>query len=275
MPTQPHGGGHPRRLALIAAAVAVALAAAVTIVVAGRGGDNETSGSSQSPSTALTTTTAASTTASTEPGAAANPPPATATTAPAPSGMPAGPNDYAVAAFTAWQQGNLAALAELAEPEVVGFLAAADPGDGNWGAPRFEGAAGSTYATWTRPEIEFVVRVGNEMASTGQPHAVSQVFFWSAPGRVAIWPFTTQDEANATQEQVDQGHQPWLLELTTVVSSYAEAELGWANAAVATVGPTSYEVTDPDSGAQANLVVSQPARTGEGGIWAVTRAGDV
>jgi hypothetical protein len=92
---------------------------------------------------------------------------------------------------------------------------------------------------------------------------------------VAIWPFTTQDEANATQEQVDQGHQPWLLELTTVVSSYAEAELGWANAAVATVGPTSYEVTDPDSGAQANLVVSQPARTGEGGIWAVTRAGDV
>jgi len=34
-------------------------------------------------------------------------------------------------------------------------------------------------------------------------------------------------------------------------------------------------VTDPATGAMAELVLDQPARQGEGGIWAVTRAGSI
>lgn len=267
-----HDGGHRWRLVLVAASVVIVLVAAV-VFAAVRDDDDETSTSASSSSTALTTTTtAASTTASTAATTTSTP---SGTTTPGRGGLPEGANDYAVATFTAWQQGDLASLAELATPPVVAFLSAASPGQGQWEGPQFEGAAGSTYSSWTRPEMQFVVRVRNEMASAGEPHAAIQAFFWSAPGRVAIWPFTTQEEANSTQQQVDQGHQPWLADPAAVASSYAQAELGWDDAAVEMVRPGGYEVTDPQSGAQAALVLSQPARAGEGGIWAITRAGSV
>lgn len=273
--TDSDGGHHRRRAAVIAAIVAVALVA-VAIVAAVRG-DDEANTADQSPSTALTTTTAAgSTTESAAPApGATNPPPATTAPGPAPVAVPDNPSDYAVAAFTAWQQGDLTALTDLAVPEVLSFLDAVSPDGGSWEGPQFEGAMGSTYATWTRPDIDFVVRVGNEMASTGEPHAVREVFFSPAPGRVAIFPFTTQDEANTTQAQVDQGHQPWLLDPAMVASAYATAGLGWENPTVVMRQTGWYQVTDPATGAAADLALRQPARTGEGGIWAVTRAGSV
>jgi hypothetical protein len=262
---------------VIAAIVAVALVVSVAIVAAVGGDNDETSTADESPSTALTTTTGAvSTTESAVPApGATNPPPATTAPAPAPVAVPDNPSDYAVVTFTAWQQGDLTALADLAVPEVLAFLDAVSPDGGSWAGPQFEGAMGSTYATWTRPDIDFVVRVGNEMASTGKPHAVREVFFSQAPGRMAIFPFTTQDEANTTQAQVDQGHQPWLLDPAMVASAYAAAGLGWDNATVVMRQTGWYEVTDPATGAAADLALQQPVRTGEGGIWAVTRAGSV
>lgn len=269
----PGGGRDRRRLTVIAVVVAVALVVSV-IVIAALGGDDETNTADQSPSTALTTTTAAGSTTGPAPGAT-TPPPATTAPAPAPVAVPDNPSDYAVATFTAWQQGDLTALTNLAVPEVLSFLDAVSPDGGSWEGPQFEGAMGSTYATWTRPDIGFVVRVGNEMASTGEPHAVREVFFSPAPGRVAIFPFTTQDEADTTQAQVDQGHQPWLLDPAMVASAYSTAGLGWDDATVVMLRTGWYEVTDRATGAAADLALEQPVRTGEGGIWAVTRAGSV
>jgi hypothetical protein len=265
-----------RRLGVVAAIAAVALVVAV-VVVASRG-DDGTSTSASSSSTVLTTTTAVSTTPSTAttgtaaPVAPNAPPPANA---PVPGELPDHPNDYGAAAFAAWQLGDLTSLSELAVPSVVAFLAARPPETGGWEGPQFEGAAGSTYCDWTRPEIQFVVRVRNEAAYAGEPHAVTEAFLWSAPDRVAIWPFTTQQEANDTQEQVDQGHQPWLVDPATVAAAYARVELGWEDATAEVVQTGSYTVIDPESGAMASLALSQPVRTGGVGIWAVTRAGSV
>jgi hypothetical protein len=171
--------------------------------------------------------------------------------------------------------GDLTSLAELGEQPVAAFLAARSDRWVSWGDPQCEGAAGSSYCSWTRPEIQFVVRIGNELAYAGQPHAVRDAYFLPGRDRGAIWPVTTQAEANTTQAQVDQGHQPWLVDPAAVASAYAQAELGWDNATVDMVEPNQYELTDPASGAKADLGLTQPARAGEGGIWAVTRAGSV
>jgi hypothetical protein len=269
-----HSGGR-RRLAIIAAIIAAIVAAVVAAAI--QGGDDEVASSASSSTAApSTSTTAVSTTPST---AAATAPAPGATNAPpavtTPARLPNDPNDYAVATLTAWQQGDLTYLAELTGPPVAAFLAARSDRWVDWGNPQCEGAAGSSYCIWARPEIQFVVRIGNEMAYAGQPHAVLEAYFQPGRDRAAIWPITTQAEANTTQAQVDQGHQPWLVDPAAVASVYAQAELGWENATVNMVEPHQYEVTDPASGAMARLDVIQPAREGESGIWAVTRAGSV
>jgi hypothetical protein len=93
---------------------------------------------------------------------------------------------------------------------------------------------------------------------------------------VAVWPFTTAEQAGHTQAAVDAGHQPWLLDPAAVAVAYAEAELGWhdADVEVGEVAPGSYRVTDPASGVQAQLTLDQPAHHGPTGIWAVVQAGD-
>lgn len=200
--------------------------------------------------------------------------PAAAASRPAVGRLPATPQDYATAAFRAWLRGNEARLTRLATPAVAEFLLARAPeGTAGWSGPACEGAAGSTYCVWDRAETRLVVRVANEAVGTGQPHAVVEAFFDPAGTNVAIWPLTTAEEAANTQDQVDQGHSPWMLDPAAVASFYASAVLGWQDATVSEAQPSTYVVTDPASGARALLVLAQPARQGEGGIWAVTRAG--
>lgn len=188
---------------------------------------------------------------------------------------PQSPVDYAVDTFIAWGTGDLDTLSELAAPPVAGFLAARAPEDAEWESPECEGAAGSTYCTWSIATTQLVLRVASDAASQGLPHATTSAFFTPAPGRVAIWPLTTDEEARNTQAQVDQGHSPWMLEPTAVASFYAQAVLGWDDATVEPARPDVYWVTDPASGTMAELTLAQPARQGDGGIWAVTRAGSI
>jgi hypothetical protein len=198
--------------------------------------------------------------------------------APEAARLPDNPQAYATATFRAWLQGNEARLSRLAAPPVAEFLLARAPeSTSGWSSPECEGAAGSTYCTWTRPETQLVIRVANEAASQGQPRAVTEASFQPAGDDVAIWPFTTAEAAGNTQDQVDQGHSPWMLDPAAVSSFYASAVLGWADADVqqAQPDPVTFWVTDPATGAMAELVLDQPVRQGEGGIWAVTRAGSI
>jgi hypothetical protein len=192
------------------------------------------------------------------------------------SELPATPDDYATAAFDAWRRGDQEALAQLAKPAVASVLASRAPeSPDGWEGPQCEGAAGSTYCTWVRPETQLTIRIANEAASQGQSQAVSGATFAAPPGAVAIWPYTTAEEAQNSQEQVDEGHSPWQLSPEAVALAYADAVLGWhtANAEPTQGSDTRFTVTDtdPEGGGVVELELVQPVRPGEGGIWAIIR----
>ncbi len=117
--------------------------------------------------------------------------------APPPPAQPSSsPADYAAATFESWVEGDQAGVKERALPAVATMLAAraAEHADG-WEAPRCEGAAGSAYCTWVRPEIQLTIQVANKAAPRGLPRAVTGAAFEAAPGAVAIWPYTTEEQA--------------------------------------------------------------------------------
>lgn len=192
------------------------------------------------------------------------------------------PADYAGAAFGAWVAGDQEELEQRAQPAVAEFLAIREPGTVDpVPDPACEGAAGSTYCTWllADEDIQLQLRVVNQAASEGQPGAVVGAAFIPSPSGVAIWPLTTQEEADNTQQSVDEGHSPWMLDPEAVIISYVGAELGWEEDNVDVTlgepegGPVPYLVTNTSTGLVLNIEVDQPARSGEDGIWAVTWAG--
>jgi len=259
-------GRHRRALAAAAALAAVALAGGLVACDDG-GRDAGTAG----PTTSMTPETTSPARETARPATSVLVAPAVAS---AITGVPTSPEGYATAAFDAWLRGNDGRLRKLTTGPVADFLAARTPDEtGEWSGPACDGAAGSTYCAWTQPDTELVIRVANEAVSQGRKHAVAEAFFTVSAGGVAIWPFTTAEQAANTQAGVDEGHQPWLLDAATVAVSYAGAELGWQDAGIEQVQPSTYRVTDPASGARAELALAQPARQGEGGIWAVVRAG--
>jgi hypothetical protein len=94
--------------------------------------------------------------------------------------------------------------------------------------------------------------------------------FWYEPPRQLLWPVTTLSQAWELQRAVDEGHQPWLCGAASVVTFYAQAELGWTQPVVRALGSTVYQVSDPASGATVVVTVYQPARkAGPCGVWAI------
>jgi hypothetical protein len=279
-------GRHRRALAAAAAVAAVALAGGLVACDDG-GRDAGTAGPTTSTTpettspareTARPATTAPPTTAPADASASrassATTAPVTPAVAPPITGGPTSPEGCATAVFDAWLHGNDGRLRTLTTGPVADFLAARTPDEpGEWSGLAGDGAAGSTYCAWTQPDTELVLRVHNEAVSQGREHAVTEAFFTVPAGGVAMWPFTTAVQAANAQTGVDEGHQPWLLDAATVAVSYAGAELGWQDPGIEQMQPSTYRVTDPASGAQAELALAQPARQGEGGIWAVVRAG--
>jgi hypothetical protein len=295
------GGDRRRRtIAVVAAATAVTVALAGAALAHGSGAGGDGAGEvGGGPAGRQTTAPAAPTGASPVRGETGTPVMAPATTAPvseagtsnatpttaarassvsasAGASLSTSPEGYVTAAFDAWLQGNDRRLRKLATAPVAAFLAARTPHEsGEWSGPTCEGAAGSSYCAWTQADAQIVLRLNNEAASLGRKHAVVEAFFIPPAGGVAVWPFTTAEQAANTQAGVDQGHQPWLLDPAAVAVSYAQAELGWQDAGVDQVmpQPAVYRVTDPASGTQADLTMAQVVREGSGGIWAVVRAG--
>lgn len=90
-----------------------------------------------------------------------------------------------------------------------------------------------------------------------------------APAVAVPWPARSAAESVGLQESVDDGAQPWLLDPAELARSYVAAAYGWDDDATVTASSGSVEVTGPD-GTRRALTVTQPGRTGEGGIWVVT-----
>jgi hypothetical protein len=185
---------------------------------------------------------------------------------------PDSPAGYAQAVFDAWLQDDAPTIIDLSTSATAQRLLNTDPEPDAWaGSPACEGAAGSTYCTWTSASSQLGLRVANEAASQGGPHAVTEAAFTPRVDGIAIWPLTTQEEADNTQQSVDQGHSPWIVDPIAVASSYANAVNGWQDPVAEEIGPSIYRVTDTATGVALDLEIAQPARQGEGGIWAVIR----
>ncbi|MGH3614895.1 MAG: hypothetical protein ACRDRK_20340, partial [Pseudonocardia sp.] len=93
------------------------------------------------------------------------------------------------------------------------------------------------------------------------------------PGTAAVqlpWPAAGADAVAALQARVDGGAQPWLLDPAEVAASFANAAYGWQEPE-ASVRPDGVTVDVREAGGgQASLILSQPGRTGTGGVWVVT-----
>ena len=90
--------------------------------------------------------------------------------------IPRAAQDYGTAFVTAWVGGDRARATQLGTESAVkaAFASRVEA------MPRFvrcEGAAGSSYCTWAGDEYTLQVRLGNELASRGEPHAVTEVVF--------------------------------------------------------------------------------------------------
>ena len=127
-----------------------------------------------SPTTVTVTTTVTSSPTTRTPRIDPSP-----TTPPAAKDAPAIPRsaqDYGTAFVKAWVDRDRTRATQLGTEAAVkaAFASTVDT------APRFvrcEGAAGSSYCTWQGDEYTMQVRLRNEQASTGQPHAVTEVVF--------------------------------------------------------------------------------------------------
>ncbi len=170
----------PTTRPLAIAAIGLALA------VAGCGTESPEAGSTSS---ATTGSSSASTTATTPPttrpatstqSATARPTPDTTLRTPPPATdpepVPDNPQAYAKAFVAAWVDNDKGRARQLGEEGAVkAIFSARAPG-----APTFircEGAAGSTYCNWEGHEYTLVVRVKNQAASAGKPHAVFEATF--------------------------------------------------------------------------------------------------
>jgi hypothetical protein len=90
---------------------------------------------------------------------------------------------------------------------------------------------------------------------------------------VGLWPVKTLAQARELQDNVDAGHQPWLLSAESVSTAYAQGELGLFAPYAQRVGPGAYQVRSHHGEWEATLWLTQPVRH-TNGVWVVTRVGD-
>ncbi|HSJ35516.1 MAG TPA: hypothetical protein VLB85_10730 [Acidimicrobiia bacterium] len=89
--------------------------------------------------------------------------------------LPTNAAAYAAAAFEAWRADDEEMLGRLLTEESLEALRniTFDPG-ADWEFDRCEGAAGSSYCTWTGPDGSLSFRVGNQAVAAGEEQAITE-----------------------------------------------------------------------------------------------------
>jgi hypothetical protein len=90
-----------------------------------------------------------------------------------------------------------------------------------------------------------------------------------APGTTFPGEGLSADHAADLQEEVDEGHEPWRLDQSSVAAAFARDRFGWADVDVALDDPHTVQVTDATGQHVVSLQMRQPAREGDTGIWVV------
>ena len=90
-----------------------------------------------------------------------------------------------------------------------------------------------------------------------------------APGTSFTGENISVEHAADLQEEVDEGHEPWRLDQSSVAAVFASSRFGWTDVDIALDDPHTLQVTEKASGHVVSLQMRQPAREGETGIWVV------
>jgi hypothetical protein len=177
---------------------------------------------------------------------------------------PASPSPaIATSAFEAWRSGDTGHFEFIADPAVADFVSVELLQPDGWTGPTCEGAGGGTYCSWVSSEATVVLWLAYQLGGA----KVMGVRLAPPPGGVAVWPFTTSEEAENTQQSVDAGHSPWQLDPAAVAMSYAENVLKLEQPQLQQT-PLNVRITGA-SGVSINMHLVQPAQQGDGGIWAI------
>ena len=89
------------------------------------------------------------------------------------------------------------------------------------------------------------------------------------PGTTITGENISAEHAADLQEEVDEGHEPWRLDQSSVAAAFAGDRFGWTDVEIALDDPHTVQVTDTASQHLVSLQMRQPAREGETGIWVV------
>lgn len=132
-------------------------------------------GDATTTATEATTTSVADTTTTTAAPPTTVAPPSTSV--PGDDAIPTDPQDYARAFIGAWEAGDQESALVFGTQAAVDTIFAYDSGGpGSWSVTQCEGAAGSSYCTFSAGgDGTIVVRVANEAAAQGQHQAVTEV----------------------------------------------------------------------------------------------------
>ena len=90
-------------------------------------------------------------------------------------------------------------------------------------------------------------------------------------GFAGIWPFSSQEQAQAAQRAVAEGHQAWLLDPRQVASAFASSVLGAVRPTTTQPRPRIVLLTWSGSRDVVRTELAQPVSQGSGGVWMITR----
>ncbi|MGY1670288.1 hypothetical protein [Geodermatophilus sp. SYSU D00710] len=93
------------------------------------------------------------------------------------------------------------------------------------------------------------------------------------PGTAIPGEGLSAEQAEALQDAVDGGAQPWRTDVAAVAAAFVARELLWDDADVALADPHTAEVTSPADGRIVALELRQPVREGDGGGSSPHRSG--
>jgi hypothetical protein len=90
-----------------------------------------------------------------------------------------------------------------------------------------------------------------------------------APGTTFTGENISADHAADLQEEVDEGHEPWRLDQSSVAPVFVGNRFGWSDVDIALDDPHTVQVTDAAGRHVVSLQLRQPVHEGSTGIWVV------
>jgi hypothetical protein len=90
-----------------------------------------------------------------------------------------------------------------------------------------------------------------------------------APGTTFAGEDVSAEHAADLQREVDEGHEPWRLDQSSVATTFAGHRFGWTDVEIALDDPHTVQVTDTAGRHVVSLQLRQPAREGQTGMWVV------